>query len=160
MSIAAASLKHITAMSFEFAPLSASQASRSMRLLLARLPTKPPMPGMDLPDISTKTVPTDALQRVEITYKNKQKLVLDHQAAEARLTDLVKKVRLATAHRPLLRQLTEPLTYLPFAFLILRLRSQHEPCVSRRRVSDRALLQPRPSPQMRISCTCIRPRKT
>ncbi len=96
MSIAAASLKHITAMSFEFAPLSASQASRSMRLLLARLPTKPPMPGMDLPDISTKTVPTDALQRVEITYKNKQKLVLDHQAAEARLTDLVKKVRLAT----------------------------------------------------------------
>lgn len=92
MSIAAASLKHITAMSFEFAPLSASQASRSMRLLLARLPTKAPMPGMDLPDISTKTVATNALQKIEITYKNKQKLVLDHVASETRLSDLLKKV--------------------------------------------------------------------
>ncbi|CBQ71678.1 related to MRPL44-mitochondrial ribosomal protein, large subunit [Sporisorium reilianum SRZ2] len=92
MSIAAASLKHITAMSFDFAPLSASQASRSMRLLLARLPTKPPMPGMDLPDIKTKTVATDAQQKIEITYKNKQKLVLDHLASEARLSDLVMKI--------------------------------------------------------------------
>lgn len=80
-------------MSFEFAPLSASQASRSMRLLLAQLPTKPPMAGMDLPDIKIKTVPSKAQQRIEITYKNKQKLVLDHHAADARLSDLVKKVR-------------------------------------------------------------------
>ncbi|KAJ9478445.1 hypothetical protein PHBOTO_002025 [Pseudozyma hubeiensis] len=92
MSIAAASLKHITAMSFEFAPLSASQASRSMRLLLARLPTKPPSPGMDLPDITTKTVSQDTLQKIEVTYKNKQKLVLDHLASEAKLSDLVKKI--------------------------------------------------------------------
>ncbi|GAC96517.1 glutamate carboxypeptidase [Pseudozyma hubeiensis SY62] len=79
-------------MSFEFAPLSASQASRSMRLLLARLPTKPPTPGMDLPDITTKTVASDTLQKIEVTYKNKQKLVLDHLASEANLSDLVKKV--------------------------------------------------------------------
>ncbi|EST07448.1 hypothetical protein PSEUBRA_002521 [Kalmanozyma brasiliensis GHG001] len=92
MSIATASLKHITAMTFEFAPLSASQASRSMRILLAQLPTKPPVPGMDLPDIKTRTVSTDALQRIEVTYKNKQKLVLDSQASEARLSDLVKKI--------------------------------------------------------------------
>ncbi|KAJ1029875.1 hypothetical protein NDA13_003114 [Ustilago tritici] len=92
MSIAGASLKYITAMSFEFAPLSASQASRSIRLLLAGLPSKPPIPGMDLPDIKAKTVPTDALQRIEVTYKNKQKLVLDHQTSEARLSDLVKKI--------------------------------------------------------------------
>jgi len=93
MSIAAAFLKHITAMSFEFAPLSASQASRSMRLLIAGLPTKAPVAGMDLPDISTKTVSNDAQQKIEITYKNKQKLVLDSAAAETRLSDLVKKVR-------------------------------------------------------------------
>lgn len=95
MSIAPASLKHITAMSFEFAPLSTSQASRSMRLLLARLPTKPPMPGMDLPDVTTKTVPNAVQQKIEITYKNKQKLVLDHIASKTRLSDLVKKVRCA-----------------------------------------------------------------
>lgn len=50
------------------------------------------MPGMDLPDVTTKTVPNAVQQKIEITYKNKQKLVLDHIASKTRLSDLVKKI--------------------------------------------------------------------
>ncbi|PWZ00033.1 hypothetical protein BCV70DRAFT_104212 [Testicularia cyperi] len=91
MSIAKSSLKHITSISLEFAPLSASQASRSMRLLLATWPTKAPQ-GVDLPTILTKTVPIDTAQKVSVTYKNKDSLTLDFKAASTSLPELLKKI--------------------------------------------------------------------
>ncbi len=88
------------------------------------------MPGMDLPDIKTKTVPTDALQRIEITYKNKQKLVLDHVASEARLSDLVKKASTDEEKESCTGERSAELTH--FMKRIDwndRSRNQHEHCV-------------------------------
>ncbi|PWN53187.1 hypothetical protein IE53DRAFT_384330 [Violaceomyces palustris] len=94
MNLPISSLKHIASISIQVAPRNTTKASRSLRLLLARLPSKAP-PGIDLPKTSVKILPGGSKEeRVEVIYKNKSQFKLDLRTTspELSLNDLIRKV--------------------------------------------------------------------
>ncbi|KAN0061536.1 hypothetical protein ACQY0O_006383 [Thecaphora frezii] len=91
MSLPASSLRQITSLHLSFAPLSNSLSSRSLRLLLARMPARAPA-GIELPTITTTTVHREELQQLTVTYRNKQSVTFDNKAVGVGIADLVRKV--------------------------------------------------------------------
>lgn len=84
-------IKYITSLAFRIAPTSSSQQTRSLRLLLASLPTKP-LPGhASFPSATLTSVHHDADQRVDVTYSDKNKVELS--PGNISVADLIRKVR-------------------------------------------------------------------
>ena len=91
MSLPHSSLRQIVSIAFDVAPFSASRASRSLRLLMARIPSRAPA-GIDLPEIKARTVPTEEQQRLHVTYKNKKDITLQGKAVDIGINELIRKV--------------------------------------------------------------------
>lgn len=92
MSLPATSLKHISTLSISFNPLSTSKGSRSLRLLLSRIPSTPPA-GINLPQMITKTVDSDKSIKVDVTYSDKNRVVLTNKdILGLGIEDLIRKV--------------------------------------------------------------------
>ncbi|CAD6890442.1 unnamed protein product [Tilletia controversa] len=71
------SLRHITALRFEVCPTSTLPAARSLRLLLASLPSKPPAPkagapAVTLPTLETRLVGDEKNMGLVATYSDKR----------------------------------------------------------------------------------------
>lgn len=97
-SLSTKTVRFISAISIDLAPLSSSQATRSMRLLLSTLPTKPPAGATAFPAVSLRTLSDEKAQKVSVTYSNKQKADVNPEGLSLR--DLIRKVRLASLLRP------------------------------------------------------------
>ena len=87
-------LKYISSISFAINPLSSSRATRSMRLLLSNLPTKPPTGQNTFPQTSLSTAASDKEQVVHVTYSDKKKISIVPD--ELSLPNLIRKVCVRT----------------------------------------------------------------
>lgn len=87
-------LKYISSISFAINPLSSSRATRSMRLLLSNLPTKPPTGHNTFPQTSLSTAASDKEQMVQVTYSDKKKINIVPD--ELSLPNLIRKVCVRT----------------------------------------------------------------
>jgi len=84
-------LKYITSISFAMNPMSSSTATRSMKLILSTLPTKPPVGQNSFPKTSISTIPNEKDQKVSITYSDKKSVDVMPDGLNVR--DLIRKVR-------------------------------------------------------------------
>ncbi|KAK0551361.1 hypothetical protein OC846_003322 [Tilletia horrida] len=87
------SLRHITALRFDVCPTSSLPAARSLRLLLASLPSKPPAPKagsapVTLPTLETKLVGNQDLMSLHVTYSDKKTIQWKLGTGQNRSIDL------------------------------------------------------------------------
>ncbi|KAK0532566.1 hypothetical protein OC842_003265, partial [Tilletia horrida] len=88
------SLRHISALRLQICPTSTLPSSRSLRLLLASLPSKPPAPKsssappVTLPTLETRVVGAESDMGLAVTYSDKRTVEWKLGVGQDRLVDL------------------------------------------------------------------------